>query len=105
MAESDENRWNRQQSNRRNRLERAQSALGAALTGKAVASGQIVELLHAVLEPGDRVCLEGNNQKQADFLGKALTRLDPQRVNNLHMLLSVLSLPEHLDVFEKGIGS
>jgi len=104
MAEAD-NRWNRQQTNREGRLARAREALGPALAGKIVAASQIVELLHAVLEPGDRVCLEGNNQKQADFLGKALTRLDPQRVNKLHMLLSVLSLPEHLDVFEKGIGS
>jgi malonate decarboxylase alpha subunit len=104
MAEADK-RWNRQQTNREGRLARAREALGPALTGKIAAAAQIVELLHAVLEPGDRVCLEGNNQKQADFLGKALTRLDPRRVNNLHMLLSVLSLPEHLDVFEKGIGS
>ena len=99
-----EGRWTSQQSNRSARLERASSALGAALNGKVVEAGRIVDLLHAVLEPGDRVCLEGNNQKQADFLGKALTRLDPQRVNNLHMLLSVLSLPEHLDVFDKGIA-
>ena len=100
-----EPRWTTQQRNRGERLTRARSALGDALDGKVVAASHIVELLHAVLEPGDRVCLEGNNQKQADFLGKALTRLDPARVNGLHMLLSVLSLPEHLDVFEKGIGS
>ena len=98
-------RWNSQQRNRGERLARARVALGAALDGKIVQSTHIVELLHAVLEPGDRVCLEGNNQKQADFLGKALTRLDPARVNGLHMLLSVLSLPEHLDVFDKGIAS
>ena len=73
MAEADK-RWNRQQTNREGRLARAREALGPALTGKVVAAGQIVELLHAVLESGDRVCLEGNNQKQADFLGKALTR-------------------------------
>jgi malonate decarboxylase alpha subunit len=99
-----EGRWSTQQSNRSARLARAGQALGGALDGKVVEAGRIVDLLHAVLEPGDRVCLEGNNQKQADFLGKALTRLDPQRVNNLHMLLSVLSLPEHLDVFDKGIA-
>lgn len=99
-----EDRWSTQQSNRSARLARAGQALGGALDGKVVEAGRIVDLLHAVLEPGDRVCLEGNNQKQADFLGKALTRLDPQRVNNLHMLLSVLSLPEHLDVFDKGIA-
>lgn len=99
-----ESRWTSQQSNRSARLARAGQALGGALNGKVVEAARIVDLLHAVLEPGDRVCLEGNNQKQADFLGKALTRLDPQRVNNLHMLLSVLSLPEHLDVFDKGIA-
>ncbi len=100
-----EGRWNTQQRNRDERLARARAALGDALDGKIVAPTHIVELLHQVLEPGDRVCLEGNNQKQADFLGKALTRVDPACINNLHMLLSVLSLPEHLDVFEKGIGA
>ena len=98
-------RWTGQQRNRSERLARAGAALGGALDGKVVQASHIVELLHAVLEPGDRVCLEGNNQKQADFLGKALTRVDTARVHDLHMLLSVLSLPEHLDVFEKGIAS
>jgi len=100
-----EGRWTTQQRNRGERLARARAALGPQLDGKVVAASHIVELLHAVLEPGDRVCLEGNNQKQADFLGKALTRLDPARINNLHLLLSVLSLPEHLDVFDKGLAS
>lgn len=100
-----EGRWTTQQRNREARLARAGAALGPALDGKVVQASHIVELLHAVLEPGDRVCLEGNNQKQADFLGKALTKLDTARVHDLHMLLSVLSLPEHLDVFDKGIAS
>ena len=97
--------WNHQQINRRARLERAGAALGPALSGKIVASERIGELLHQVIECGDLVCLEGNNQKQADFLAKALTRLDAARINGLHMLLSVLALPEHLDIFEKGIAS
>ncbi len=58
-----------------------------------------------VIEPGDRVCLEGNNQKQADFLAKALTQVDPALVHDLHMVQSVLALPEHLDVFDKGIAT
>ena len=97
--------WNSQQSNRATRLDRAHAALGTALSGKIVSADRITDLLHQVIECGDRVCLEGNNQKQADFLGKALTRLDPAIINNLHMLLSVLALPEHLDIFEKGIAS
>lgn len=100
-----EGRWTNQQRNRSDRLARVQAALGGALDGKIVQASHIVDLFNAVLEPGDRVCLEGNNQKQADFLGKALTRVDMTRVHDLHMLLSVLSLPEHLDVFDKGIAS
>ena len=97
--------WNTLQQNRAGRLARAKSVLGAAFDGKAVPAARIGDLLHNVLECGDRVCLEGNNQKQADFLGKALAGLDPARINELHMLQSVLALPEHLDVFERGIAS
>ena len=97
--------WNTQQTNRSARLARASAALGSHLHGKVVAAGAIGELLHQVVESGDRVCLEGNNQKQADFLAASLAGLDPARVNGLHMLLSVLALPEHLDVFERGVAS
>src|SRR3569833_1875340 len=97
--------WNTRQANRTARIERVRSALGPALSGKQAPAGRIADLLHAALECGDSVCLEGNNQKQADFLGKALAGLDPARINGVHMLQSVLALPEHLDVFEKGIAS
>ena len=97
--------WNHQQRNRDQRLERACLILGNDLQGKSLPAARIGDLLHAVLECGDRVCLEGNNQKQADFLAKALARLDPARINHLHVLQSVLSLPEHLDVFENGIAT
>ncbi len=97
--------WNSQQTSRAARLARARAALGPALSGKLFPAERIADLLHQVMEPGDRVCLEGNNQKQADFLGAALANLDPKRINRLHMLQSVLALPEHLDVFEKGIAS
>jgi malonate decarboxylase alpha subunit len=97
--------WNTLQVNRADRLARGRSALGNDLAGKALPAGRIADLLHAVLESGDRVCLEGNNQKQADFLGQALAGLDPQRIHGLHMLLSVLALPEHLDVFERGVAA
>ncbi len=97
--------WNTLQSNRAGRLARARAVVGAALDGKSVPAARIADLLHSVLECGDRVCLEGNNQKQADFLAKALAHLDPARINGLHMLQSVLALPEHLDVFERGVAS
>ena len=97
--------WNTLQDNRAGRLQRARQELGADLAGKALPAARIGDLLHAVLERGDRVCIEGNNQKQADFLAQALAGLDPVRVHGLHMLQSVLALPEHLDVFERGIAS
>ena len=96
--------WNLKAGERAARLARARAALGPRLAGKRVDAGAITELLHAVLAPGDRVCLEGNNQKQADFLARALVQLDPQQVHDLHMVQSVLALPEHLDVFENGIA-
>ena len=61
-------------------------------------------LLETVLEPGDRVCLEGNNQKQADFLAASLAGLNPEIVHDLHMVQSVIALPEHIELFEKGIA-
>ncbi|MEB0032071.1 malonate decarboxylase subunit alpha [Undibacterium sp. RTI2.1] len=97
--------WNSLQDNRSQRLQRARSYLDEALNGKVLPASRIADLLHQVLECGDRVCLEGNNQKQADFLGKALATLDPTKINQLHMLQSVIALPEHLDVFDRGIAS
>ena len=93
--------WDAQRRSRAARLDRAR----AHSTGKQVEAAAIGALLQAVIEPGDRVCLEGNNQKQADFLARALTTLDPASVHGLHMVQSVLALPEHLDLFENGIAA
>ncbi len=93
--------WDTLERSRQARLERA----APWARGHQVAADDVHELLHALLEPGDKVCLEGNNQKQADFLAQALADLDPTRVHDLHMVQSVLSLPSHLDVFERGIAS
>ncbi|QDI04956.1 MULTISPECIES: malonate decarboxylase subunit alpha [Xanthomonas translucens group] len=92
--------WNTLADNRRQRLQRAE---GLA-RGRLVEARDAVALLEAVIEPGDRVCVEGNNQKQADFLSQCLTEVDPARVHGLHLLQSVLALPAHLDVFERGIA-
>ncbi|HET9046847.1 MAG TPA: malonate decarboxylase subunit alpha [Casimicrobiaceae bacterium] len=97
--------WNLRAQGCLRRRERATARLGPQLAGKIVDAAAIVPLLEEVIEPGDRVCLEGNNQKQADFLARALTDVDPLRVHDLHMVQSVLALPEHLDVFERGIAT
>jgi malonate decarboxylase alpha subunit len=79
-------------------------AAGVPLSGKIVREQDAVKLFEAVLEPGDRVCIEGTNQKHAQVLSQALAAVDSQKINNLHILQSTLSLPEHLDIFEKGIA-
>lgn len=91
-----------------NHARRARDARLAAAahlaTGMRVDARDAVALLETVLQPGDRVCLEGDNQKQADLLAAALADVDPGRVNDLHMVQSGVVLPEHLDVFERGIA-
>jgi len=72
--------------------------------GKFVPAKQTVRLLEAVLRPGDKVNLEGNNQKQADFLADRLCKVDPAKVHDLHMVQSSISLDSHMKLFEKGIA-
>ncbi len=72
--------------------------------GKVIDPSKLTNFLQAVLQAGDRVCLEGDNQKQADFLARALTRVDPSVINHLHIVQSGIVLPEHLDLFELGIA-
>jgi malonate decarboxylase alpha subunit len=61
-------------------------------------------LLEAVIRSGDRVCLEGDNQKQADFLAEVLASVDQSRIHDLHIVQSGLVLQAHLDLFERGIA-
>ena len=72
--------------------------------GKRVARENATALLEAVIQSGDRVCLEGDNQKQADLLAVSLAAMDSNKVHDLHMVQSGVVLPEHLDVFERGIA-
>ncbi|WP_327175640.1 malonate decarboxylase subunit alpha [Streptomyces sp. NBC_01335] len=93
------------------RQQRKAARLAAAAPSLTARSGKIVDperitaLLQSVLLPGDRVALEGDNQKQADFLSRSLARVDPGAVHGLHLLVPSLSRPEHLDLFELGIAS
>ncbi|MFX6461723.1 malonate decarboxylase subunit alpha, partial [Acinetobacter baumannii] len=59
--------WNQRAARRARRLER----LAPLIRGRQIAAADIVAALEAAIEPGDRVCLEGNNQKQADFLAES----------------------------------
>jgi malonate decarboxylase alpha subunit len=90
----------------RRREDKAQRLAGIAqhTDGKLVRRADIVPVLQGLLRSGDRVALEGNNQKQADFLSRALVEVDAKQVHDLHMLISSITRPEHLTLFERGIA-
>ena len=97
-ADTSVGRWNKLAISRAERLARAKRLT----SGRIVSADKIVELLEAVIESGDRVCIEGNNQKQADFLARSLVKTNPDRLRDLHLVQSVLALPEHIDLIERG---
>ncbi|MET1029060.1 MAG: malonate decarboxylase subunit alpha [Dongiaceae bacterium] len=82
------------------------SRLASAATfaqGKVLDSRKIVAALETLIKAGDCIALEGNNQKQADFLSRSLVQVDPGKLHDLHLLISSISRREHLDLFERGI--
>ena len=92
--------WGQEKADRDKRLE-----AGARFAkGKIVQPGDVTKLLEAILKPGDRLCLEGDNQKQADFLARALAKADPKVLHDIHVVQSGIVLAEHLDLFAKGIA-
>ncbi|RWA96747.1 malonate decarboxylase subunit alpha [Mesorhizobium sp.] len=92
--------WDASRQSREQRI----AAGSAYARGKQVAPGDMTKLLEAVIRPGDRICLEGDNQKQADFLAARLAEVDPSVVKDLHIVQSGVVLAEHLDLFEAGIA-
>ena len=55
-------------------------------TGKVVAAQDAEQLLLAIIQPGNRVVIEGDNQKQAAFLAKVLAHLPSSKIHDLHIL-------------------
>jgi malonate decarboxylase alpha subunit len=74
--------WQKQRYERQARLD----AASRLANGKLTLPENAKALLEAVIRPGDRVCLEGDNQKQADFLADALASVDRSRVRDLHIV-------------------
>jgi malonate decarboxylase alpha subunit len=93
--------WNKRKIEKQRRL----ALVRHLASGAVLPAENIVAALEALLAPGDRVVLEGNNQKQADFLSRALVKVDPAKIHHLHMIMPSVSRPEHLDLFERGIAA
>src|ERR1700684_1231777 len=89
---------------RRDEKERRMRLVSSWMDGPLLPREKLVESLEALIAPGDRVVLEGDNQKQADFLSRSLVKVDPKKLHNLHLIISSISRPEHLTLFELGIA-
>ncbi|MFD1557699.1 malonate decarboxylase subunit alpha [Paraburkholderia silviterrae] len=89
---------------RRDEKARRLAAIAGWLEDGVLPAARMTEALELLIRPGDRVALEGDNQKQADFLSRSLAKADPAKLNNVHLLISSISRPEHLTLFERGIA-
>ena len=68
-----ESTWTRRRVEKHDRL----SAVARYVDGKLIEPARLRDALEGLLRPGDRVALEGDNQKQADFLSRTLAQCDP----------------------------
>ena len=93
--------WRTRREDKARRLDR----VAKVARGRVLPTEEIVPALEALVAPGDRVALEGDNQKQADFLSRNLAAVDPEKVHDLHMLISSISRADHLDLFERDIAT
>jgi malonate decarboxylase alpha subunit len=89
---------------RRDEKRRRMDLVKPWMSGVLLAGDKIVDALQTVILSGDSIVLEGDNQKQADFLSRSLVKIDPKKVHDLHLIISSISRPEHLTLFELGIA-
>ena len=92
--------WTTRREEKRRRLE----AVRPWMKGPILSQSKVVDVLPLLVKSGDRLVLEGDNQKQADFLSRSLVQVDPKKLHDLHLVISSISRPEHLDLFEFGIA-
>src|ERR1700756_1351254 len=89
---------------RRDEKERRMQAVMRWMSGPVLPTDKTVEAPEALVMAEDRIVLEGDNQKQADFLSRSLVKVDAKKVHDLHLIISSISRPEHLTLFELGIA-
>src|SRR6201988_4676344 len=89
---------------RRDEKRRSMQLIYPWMKGPILARQRIIAALETLIVSGDRIVLEGDNQKQADFLSRSLVKVDPKKLHDLHLIISSISRPEHLTLFELGIA-
>src|SRR5882762_9350251 len=104
MAQQTLEQVSRSWKTRRDEKRRRMQLIYPWMKGPILARERIIEALETLIVSGDRIVLEGDNQKQADFLSRSLVKVDPKKLHDLHLSISSISLPEHLTLFELGIA-
>jgi malonate decarboxylase alpha subunit len=99
-AQTSTRSWTTRRDEKRRRMQLVQPWMKGPILRKE----KIVDALETLIVSGDRIVLEGDNQKQADFLSRALVEVDPKKIRDLHLIISSISRPEHLTLFELGIA-
>src|SRR5580700_5463792 len=89
---------------RRDEKKRRMQLVSSWMNGPVLPQEHLVQALESLIVPGDRIVMEGDNQKQADFLSRSLAKVDAKKIHDLHLIISSISRPEHLTLFELGIA-
>src|ERR1700733_2826025 len=89
---------------RRDEKQRRMQQVQPWMKGSVLPRTKIIEALETLIVSGDSIVLEGDNQKQADFLSRSLVKVDPRKLHDLHLIISSIGRPEHLTLFELGIA-
>src|SRR5580700_890021 len=100
ILESVSRSWTKRRDEKRRRIQ----LVRPWMKGPVLPSAKVIEALETLIASGDRIVLEGDNQKQADFLSRSLVKVDAKRLHDLHLIISSIGRPEHLTLFELGIA-
>jgi malonate decarboxylase alpha subunit len=92
--------WTTRQDEKKRRMKEVSSWMKGPLLPRE----KLIEALQLLIVSGDRVVIEGDNQKQADLLSRSLAQADSNKLHDLHLIISSISRPEHLTLFELGIA-
>src|SRR5467141_3891467 len=104
MAQQTLERVSRSWTTRRDEKRRRMQLIRPRMKGPILPKEKIIEALETLIVSGDKIVLEGDNQKQADFLSRSLVKVDPEKLHDVHLIISSISRPEQLTLFELGIA-